>query len=567
MPSPLERRYGRLLLAYPAGYRRARGPELVGTLLEASRPGQRWPSAADAVDLLAGGIRHRLGLSTVPGLAGGWALAAPLALALAAGIGGYYLVAELNAASSALAPATYRGFGPFATIGPVVYLAWLLAAAGRAALPRLASRWLIGLAIATTAAVVPLATLAQRTRPILPLLVPLALLGLIALVGSRHTPSRAERAGVAVGTAAATGALSVLVHWYLAGVEYVGWGDTTSVAEDRAFASLGASTLSVLALALLALIGALVLVGCLHAVRPPRDTRALWAAALLLVPGLPLVVRLASGLNGGLYNASSVLPAGLAAGCLVLAVAVRSAGRRDAAPRTGEPAEPAPRLAGTLALGAAVAICGYAWLAGSSRYGGPGPDPGAITTFLSWPVAALASAVLPGRGTRVAIALAVGVTVALPDPADPLHHFGGPAGLTLVALGAVAFAGLPATRPRRPAAHLAGVALAALLAFAVCAVPAWAQTGAATLPHYLPLAAVAPCAVGLVAGGQALRGRGARRMRGAAVLLASGGWFALTLPDFSASPWRAVTLLGALLCVPIVAALLARGPHTARTCV
>ena len=38
---------------------------MLGTLMESSRAGQRWPSLADAVDLLAGGLRHRLGLSTV----------------------------------------------------------------------------------------------------------------------------------------------------------------------------------------------------------------------------------------------------------------------------------------------------------------------------------------------------------------------------------------------------------------------------------------------------------------------------------------------------------------------
>jgi hypothetical protein len=41
----LERRCRWLLRAYPAWYRRKRGEEMLGTLLEASPPDRRWPSA------------------------------------------------------------------------------------------------------------------------------------------------------------------------------------------------------------------------------------------------------------------------------------------------------------------------------------------------------------------------------------------------------------------------------------------------------------------------------------------------------------------------------------------
>ncbi len=40
----LEHRYRRLLHAYPLGYRRARGAEIVGTCLDLAEPGRRWPS-------------------------------------------------------------------------------------------------------------------------------------------------------------------------------------------------------------------------------------------------------------------------------------------------------------------------------------------------------------------------------------------------------------------------------------------------------------------------------------------------------------------------------------------
>lgn len=57
--TPLERRCRWLLLTYPAWYRRRRGDEMLGTLLEASPPGGRWPSFRDARALITGGLRAR----------------------------------------------------------------------------------------------------------------------------------------------------------------------------------------------------------------------------------------------------------------------------------------------------------------------------------------------------------------------------------------------------------------------------------------------------------------------------------------------------------------------------
>ena len=56
----MERRCRWLLLAYPAWYRRKRAGEMLGTLLEASPPGRRWPSFRDARALVAGGLRVRV---------------------------------------------------------------------------------------------------------------------------------------------------------------------------------------------------------------------------------------------------------------------------------------------------------------------------------------------------------------------------------------------------------------------------------------------------------------------------------------------------------------------------
>jgi hypothetical protein len=50
-----------LLRAYPAWYRSQRGEEMLGTLMEASPAGRRWPSLRDIRAMLIGGLRVRAG--------------------------------------------------------------------------------------------------------------------------------------------------------------------------------------------------------------------------------------------------------------------------------------------------------------------------------------------------------------------------------------------------------------------------------------------------------------------------------------------------------------------------
>jgi len=57
----LSRRYRRLLLAYPRTYRRSRGEELLGALLDAALPGRDRPTAREAANLIRHGLRARLG--------------------------------------------------------------------------------------------------------------------------------------------------------------------------------------------------------------------------------------------------------------------------------------------------------------------------------------------------------------------------------------------------------------------------------------------------------------------------------------------------------------------------
>ena len=59
MSKRLERRCRWLLLAYPPDYRAAHGEEIIGTLLEAASPTQRFPSGREATGLLLGGLRTR----------------------------------------------------------------------------------------------------------------------------------------------------------------------------------------------------------------------------------------------------------------------------------------------------------------------------------------------------------------------------------------------------------------------------------------------------------------------------------------------------------------------------
>jgi len=55
----LERRARLLLRAYPAGYRKDRGEEIISTLLEATPAGRSWPLARDVRALVMGGLRTR----------------------------------------------------------------------------------------------------------------------------------------------------------------------------------------------------------------------------------------------------------------------------------------------------------------------------------------------------------------------------------------------------------------------------------------------------------------------------------------------------------------------------
>ncbi|MBV1854632.1 hypothetical protein [Catellatospora tritici] len=207
----LERRYRLLLRAYPRWWRAARGPELLATLLDTAPPGARRPSLADTTDLLRNGVRCRLGLSTDAGLDEGLGAAAPVALALAAGLSAFLW---WRVEPSPLGGGTPGAHG---TLGPLAYLAWLVALGVTILAPARTARAAIGGAIGATLALPPLATLTAPDRPPLWVLGALLCFGLLSLpiAGRLDRPGGGElRVGLALGAVAvAAGADAVARAW------------------------------------------------------------------------------------------------------------------------------------------------------------------------------------------------------------------------------------------------------------------------------------------------------------------------------------------------------------------
>jgi hypothetical protein len=79
----LEWRCRWLLRAYPAWYRDQRGEEMLGTLMEASPAGRRWPSPRDIGAMIIGGLRVRAGQHRRLSTAANLRLAGLLGVALA----------------------------------------------------------------------------------------------------------------------------------------------------------------------------------------------------------------------------------------------------------------------------------------------------------------------------------------------------------------------------------------------------------------------------------------------------------------------------------------------------
>ncbi len=195
-----EVRFQRLLRAYPRSYREERGEEIIGFLLEASAAGDD-VMTRDAADIVVHGFQLRLGLTSerfagrVLALAAAPGLVMGAVFALAMFVFGEWLPVVTGA------PILLR-FGPFWTIGPVVYLVWVLAATGALLWPQW-QRLLAAVGVVVALAAVPVGDLVGA-RPNLWVLLLLVELGLPAVLAPATDGGRANRR-VAVGAGLVTG--------------------------------------------------------------------------------------------------------------------------------------------------------------------------------------------------------------------------------------------------------------------------------------------------------------------------------------------------------------------------
>lgn len=326
----LERRYRRLLLAYPALYRAQRGDEIVGTYLVSADSDRRWPSVADIADVLRGGVRQHLRARGAAGLTAGVSVAATFALPAAVALAALWLAwIELLPAPSWQVAAQ---FGPFRSLGAAVWIAWLVSGVAALAPPARITRWFVLAALVVTVAVEPVAALSGYDRPPLLVLVPQVALGALAL----GWPTRPTWTNRLLPAAIAVAALSVWFQFVLprSGGVLVAVGADAASERYRWVAS---EVLTPTAIVLL--VGSL-LAACSRALK--ADNRGLWSVLLLLLPGGLLIVdpltRLAddvTGLSGPYGNEPpewltlvgvTAVVIILAAGALLLAV--RLTGRR-----------------------------------------------------------------------------------------------------------------------------------------------------------------------------------------------------------------------------------------------
>ncbi|MFG2007689.1 hypothetical protein ACGFNF_01260 [Micromonospora sp. NPDC048868] len=297
--SELERRYHRLLRAYPAEYRRARGAEIVGTYLDLAGPGRRWPSPADAADLVRGGVRQRLRAAGAADLIPGVRLAAVLAFLTATALAGVWSGLELH---PPMAQWGVPHAGPFVSLGIGVWAAWLLAAAVHAAAPGRWTRRAVSLALLLTVAVIPVAALAGLPRPPLFVLLPQVGLGLVALALPERLPALIRTAPLLAVAVAGLTSVNLLPR-YDSYVSYHGW--TAS---------------GILPGAAVTLLVVVLLLGAGLALR--ADPRGGWALLVLLTPvGLLFLQPLAGALDGNMRGAPTPGWDALAATAVLVGVA------------------------------------------------------------------------------------------------------------------------------------------------------------------------------------------------------------------------------------------------------
>ncbi len=545
----LERRYRRLLWAYPPAYRTARADELTGTLLDAAPPDRHWPTALDATDLAVAGLRERLRRPLAAGAEAGLVIAAPYARGLAGCLALFaWLVIEP-------APAGYATFGPYLTVAPIAYAGWLLALAVHSVLPGRWARRSTVAATALTAGLVPLSVLIGAARPPLWVLAALLCLGALSLLGDAgRVPSGTQRVAVPAGAAlAAALAKNLLLAWPAGTRPATGYYQPSLYLIGLVFGAV------VVALGLTGLGSALTGLGLTGrpATRRAGSLRPwLWAALLIALPGSwlgpgPLTGWTAGGSGPGFGRLAEVLT-GTVVVLAAMAWLVPNRDRQSAAPgglaRAGATA---------VGVGAGIAVV-LAVLAGAA-------SPGYRLLAGGWLVALLLTAA-QARSARIAAALvglaATGAAAVLATPGSPLpgtgpggsagSHatpIGAGTGATFVLLGLVALAGAPVRDGRLPRGYPLVVGLGTALAALGLAVydADWRLARPTTgYPALVLTLAVLPFALAAAAGLGSLRARATTyRATGLLALGCGLAWLgALALP--SLPTWGPVLLTVAL---------------------
>lgn len=350
-----------MLLAYPAAYRAERGDEIVGTILDATPPG-RMPALADQLDVVASGLRRRLGTSRIAGLDSGLRRAAPVALALGAGVSvfAWWRIEPVTAGAVMGGPPL---FGAFRTTAPIAYAAWIVAAMGWAVLRPAVGRALIGVALVVTLALPAATQLTAMDRPPLWVVMALGAFGLLALLGTAPAvgavvPTTDERLAVPAGAAAVAIIASLVTR---------AWPP-----QRGGFGYYYQPTLARAGLVVTLAVAAVALVALLHKGR----TEWLWATALL---GLP------AGWMGP-FDSAGLLEAAPRFGRLaqvLLASCVAVAGLAWLARRR----PPRLRAVGAYTLGTAAGLLAFTLLA---RAGHLGFAPGPVPAYVWCGIAALA---------------------------------------------------------------------------------------------------------------------------------------------------------------------------------
>ncbi|MFG1779069.1 GlsB/YeaQ/YmgE family stress response membrane protein [Micromonospora sp. NPDC049048] len=296
--SPLESRYRRLLRAYPGDYQAERGDEIVGTYLDTVRPGRRWPSPHDALDLLGAGLRERLRGYGASGLAAAFPLAATAALNTLVAVATFLL---LQVEFEDPHFARLDPVGPFQTLGAAIWLGWLVVGLTATALPWAWTRTAAAGGLLLTVAVPLVAALIGQPRPPLFVLLPAVALGLATLALPSH-PGWVARS-LPLLTAGCVAAVSVAF----------------SAAENGGnMLTSYSSTPELLAMAGGLMFALVLLVGIGRALR--ADDAGLWATLLLATPaGLFGANQLSQGIWGS--HGGGPTPAALAAttGSIMLA--------------------------------------------------------------------------------------------------------------------------------------------------------------------------------------------------------------------------------------------------------